>query len=165
MITAKAGPVEDGQIITGIAGSKDFTVVAIYKNMLSDERGFVRRLAGILEDYDIPLEHLPTGIDTVSVVLSNKKIDGRLDEILEEFKQQLKPDSMEVFEHIALIATVGYGMSARPGVSAALFTALAQVGVNIRMIDQGSSEMNIIVGVENKDLETSIKAIYEAFVK
>lgn len=165
MITAKAGPVEDGQIITGIAGSKDFTVVAIYKNMLSDERGFVRRLAGILEDYDIPLEHLPTGIDTVSVVLSNKKIDGRLDEILEEFKQQLKPDSMEVFEHIALIATVGYGMSARPGVSAALFTALAQVGVNIRMIDQGSSEMNIIVGVENKDLETSIKAIYDAFVK
>ncbi|MCI9597819.1 MAG: aspartate kinase [Firmicutes bacterium] len=165
MITAKAGPVEDGQIITGIAGSKDFTVVAIYKNMLSDERGFVRRLAGILEDYDIPLEHLPTGIDTVSVVLSNKKIDGRLDEILEEFKQQLKPDSVEVFEHIALIATVGYGMSARPGVSAALFTALAQVGVNIRMIDQGSSEMNIIVGVENKDLETSIKAIYDAFVK
>lgn len=165
MITAKAGPVEDGQIITGIAGSKDFTVVAIYKNMLSDERGFVRRLAGILEDYDIPLEHLPTGIDTVSVVLSNAKIDGRLDEILDEFKQQLKPDSMEVFEHIALIATVGYGMSSRPGVSAALFTALAEVGVNIRMIDQGSSEMNIIVGVENKDLETSIKAIYRAFVK
>ncbi len=165
MITAKAGPVEDGQIITGIAGSKDFTVIAIYKNMLSDERGFVRRMAGILEDYNIPLEHLPTGIDTVSVVLADKNIDGRLDEILDEFKQQLKPNSMEVFEHIALIATVGYGMSARPGVSAKLFTALAEAGVNIRMIDQGSSEMNIIVGVENDDLEASIKAIYHAFVE
>ncbi|MCB6367698.1 ACT domain-containing protein, partial [Intestinibacillus massiliensis] len=131
---------------------------------LSDERGFVRRLTGILEDFDIPLEHLPSGIDTVSVVLSDKSIDGRLDEILEQFQQQLKPDTIDVSEHMALVATVGYGMSDRPGVSAKLFTALAEAGVNIRMIDQGSSEMNIIVGVENKDLETSIRAIYKAFV-
>ncbi|MCQ4637557.1 aspartate kinase [Anaerovorax odorimutans] len=165
LITAEAGPLEDGQIITGIAGSKDFTVIALYKNMLSDERGFVRRLTGILEDFDIPLEHLPSGIDTVSVVLSNKSIDGRLDEILEQFQQQLKPDTIDVSEEVALIATVGYGMSDRPGVSAKLFTALAEAGVNIRMIDQGSSEMNIIVGVENKDLETSIRAIYNAFVE
>lgn len=165
LITAEAGPLEDGQIITGIAGSKDFTVIALYKNMLSDERGFVRRMTGILEDYDIPLEHLPSGIDTVCVVVSNKKLDGRLDEILEEFKQQLKPDTMDVSEEVALIATVGYGMSARPGTSAKLFTALAEAGVNIRMIDQGSSEMNIIVGVENDDLEKSIRAIYDAFVK
>lgn len=164
-ITAEAGPLEDGQIITGIAGSKDFTVIAIYKNMLSNERGFVRRIAGILEDYDISLEHLPSGIDTVSVVMSGKELDGRLDEILEEFRQQLKPDTMDVSEDVALIATVGFGMSARPGVSAKLFTALAQAGVNIRMIDQGSSEMNIIVGVENQDLEKSIKAIYNAFVE
>lgn len=164
LITAEAGPLADGQIITGIAGSKDFTVIAIYKNMLSDERGFVRRMTGILEDYDIPLEHLPSGIDTVCVVVSNKKLDGRLDEILEEFKQQLKPDTMDVSEDVALIATVGYGMSARPGTSAKLFTALADAGVNIRMIDQGSSEMNIIVGVENDDLEKSIQAIYDAFV-
>lgn len=165
LITAEAGPLEDGQIITGIAGSKDFTVIALYKNMLSDERGFVRRMTGILEDYDIPLEHLPSGIDTVCVVVSNKKLDGRLDEILEEFKQQLKPDTMDVSEEVALVATVGYGMSARPGTSAKLFTALAEAGVNIRMIDQGSSEMNIIVGVENDDLEKSIRAIYDAFVK
>lgn len=164
-ITAEAGPLEDGQIITGIAGSRDFTVVAIYKNMLSNERGFVRRIAGILEDYDISLEHLPSGIDTVSVVMSGKQLDGRLDEILEEFRQQLKPDTMDVSEDVALIATVGFGMSARPGTSARLFTALAEAGVNIRMIDQGSSEMNIIVGVENQDLEKSIKAIYNAFVK
>lgn len=165
LITAEAGPLEDGQIISGIAGRKNFTVIALYKNMLSDERGFVRRIAGILEDFDISLEHLPTGIDTVSVVLSDDNIDGKLDEIVEEFKQQLKPDTIDVIENMALIATVGYGMSFRPGVSATLFAALAEEGINIRMIDQGSSEMNIIVGVENDDLERSIKAIYKAFVK
>ena len=140
----------DQKIVTGIAGSKDFTVIAIYKNMLSHEKGFVRRILMILEDFDISIEHLPTGIDTVSVVLSDKSIDGRLDEIIEEFQTQLRPDGVEVFEDIALIATVGAGMNRRTGVSAKLFTALAEADVNIRMIDQGSSEMNIIVGVENK---------------
>lgn len=153
----------DQKIVTGIAGSKDFTVIAIYKNMLSHEKGFVRRILMILEDFDISIEHLPTGIDTVSVVLSDKSIDGRLDEIIEEFQTQLRPDGVEVFEDIALIATVGAGMNRRTGVSAKLFTALAEADVNIRMIDQGSSEMNIIVGVENTDFNTAIKAIYRAF--
>ncbi len=152
----------DQKIVTGIAGSKDFTVIAIYKNMLSHEKGFVRRILMILEDFDISIEHLPTGIDTVSVVLSDKSIDGRLDEIIEEFQTQLRPDGVEVFEDIALIATVGAGMNRRTGVSAKLFTALAEADVNIRMIDQGSSEMNIIVGVENTDFNTAIKAIYRA---
>ena len=158
---------DDGgnRIITGIAGSKDFTVVALYKNMMSSERGFVRRILGILDDYDINFEHLPSGIDTVSVVMSNKSINGRIDEVLDEFRTRLRPDSIDVFENMALIATVGHGMSFRPGVSARLFSALAEAGVNIRMIDQGSSEMNIIVGVENKDFETAIRAIYQAFVK
>ncbi|MDR2088995.1 MAG: ACT domain-containing protein, partial [Clostridiales Family XIII bacterium] len=88
-----------------------------------------------------------------------------LPEIIEEFERKLRPDSVEVFDDMALIATVGKGMAARPGVSAALFSALYEAGVNIRMIDQGSSEMNIIVGVENKDFETAIRAIYRAFVK
>lgn len=153
----------DQKIVTGIAGSKDFTVIAIYKNMLSHEKGFVRRILMILEDFDISIEHLPTGIDTVSVVLSDKSIDGRLDEIIEEFQTQLRPDGVEVFEDIALIATVGAGMNRRTGVSAKLFTALAEADVNIRMIDQGSSEMNIIVGVENTDFNAAIKAIYQAF--
>ena len=131
--------------------------------MLSHEKGFVRRILMILEDFDISIEHLPTGIDTVSVVLSDKSIDGRLDEIIEEFQTQLRPDGVEVFEDIALIATVGAGMNRRTGVSAKLFTALAEADVNIRMIDQGSSEMNIIVGVENTDFNTAIKAIYRAF--
>ncbi len=155
--------VTNTNVVTGIAGSKDFTVIAIYKNMMSAERGFVRRILATLEDFNINFEHLPSGIDTISVVVSNKSIDGRLDELLDAFEKQLSPDHMEVFEDIALIATVGCGMSYRPGVSAKLFTALAEANVNIRMIDQGSSEMNIIVGVQNKDFNTAIKAIYEAF--
>ncbi len=154
----------DDQIISGIAGRKNFTVIAIYKNHLANEKGFIRRLAGIIEDHDMTIEHLPTGIDTMSVVIDNKVLNGKQDEIVEECKYQLKPDSIEVVEDIALIATVGAGMSARKGTSARLFTALAEAGVNIRMIDQGSSEMNIIVGVEERDFETAIKAIYEAFV-
>ena len=168
MITGESEAYSDegeNRIITGIAGSKDFTVVALYKNMMSSERGFVRRILGILDDYDINFEHLPSGIDAVSVVMSNQAINGRIDEVLDEFRTRLRPDSVDVFENMALVATVGHGMSFRPGVSAKLFTALAEAGVNIRMIDQGSSEMNIIVGVENKDFETAIRAIYQAFVE
>lgn len=156
---------EQNHIITGIAGSRDFTVVALYKNMMSSERGFVRKILDILDDYDINFEHLPSGIDTVSVVMANKSINGRLDEVLDEFRTRLRPDSIDVFEDMALIATVGHGMSYRQGVSAKLFEALAAAGVNIRMIEQGSSEMNIIVGVENKDFKKAIRAIYEAFVE
>ena len=152
-------------IITGIAGSKDFTVVTLYKNMMSQEKGFVRRILGVLDDYDIGFEHLPSGIDTVSVVMSNKQIKGRLDEILDEFQSRLRPDSIDVIENIAQIATVGHQMSARRGTAATLFTALANAGVNIRMIDQGSSELNIIVGVDNKDFNKAIQAIYSAFVE
>lgn len=163
IITAEASGKED-TIITGIAGHKDFTVIGIYKNMMSAERGFVKRLLEILDDYEVPLEHMPSGIDTISVVISDKKLNGKLEDMLEEIQRKLQPDSIDIFENMALIATVGGGMAKRRGVSAKLFTALSEAGVNIRMIDQGSSEMNIIVGVENKDFETAIKAIYKAFV-
>ena len=155
---------DENRIITGIAGNRDFTVVAIYKNMMSSERGFVRKILDILDDFDINFEHLPSGIDTVSVVMSNKAINGRLEEVLDEFRARLRPDSIDVFEDMALIATVGHGMSYRQGVSATLFEGLADAGVNIRMIEQGSSEMNIIVGVKNTDFEKAIRAIYRAFV-
>ena len=164
MITSEPAKLEEGQIIAGIAGSKDFTVITMYKALLSSERGFIRKMSGVLEDFDIPIEHIPSGVDTLSVVISNKQLGGKLEDILDEFERQLKPDHMEVSDDIALIATVGAGMSLRTGVSAKLFTALAEKKVNIRMIDQGSSEMNIIVGVENKDFETAIRAIYGAFV-
>jgi len=156
--------VQKDRIITGIAGSKDFSVIAIYKNGLSQESGFIRRLSSILEDYDIAIEHMPSGIDTVSIVVSNKSIDGKRDEVIEEIKRKLDPGSLDIFDDMSLIATVGAGMSKRLGVSATLFTALAEAGVNVRMIDQGSSEMNIIVGVETKDFNRAIQAIYDAFV-
>ena len=164
MITSQL-EVNENQVISGIAGRKHFTVIGVYKNHLANEKGFIRKMAGIIEDHDMTIEHLPTGIDTMSVVIDNKVLNGKLDDIIEEMKYQLKPDSIDVVEDMALIATVGAGMSARKGTSARLFTALAEAGVNIRMIDQGSSEMNIIVGVEEKDFETAIKAIYKAFVE
>ena len=164
MITAKPAEGSD-QIVSGIAGRKGFTVIAIYKSHMAGEKGFIRKLAGIMEDNDITIEHIPTGIDTMSVVIDNRLIDGKLDDVTDEIERQLQPDSIEIFEDMALIATVGAGMSSRKGTSATLFTALADAGVNIRMIDQGSTEMNIIVGVEEKDFETAIKAIYKAFVR
>ena len=154
---------EPGRIVTGIAGSRGFTVVALYKNMMSSERGFVRRTLGVFEDLGINFEHLPTGIDTLSIVISNKQLGDRLPELLEEIQRRMQPDNMEVIENMALIATVGLGMASRTGVSARLFSALADANVNIRMIDQGSSEMNIIAGVDGKDFETAIQAIYAAF--
>ncbi|MCQ2545672.1 MAG: ACT domain-containing protein, partial [Clostridia bacterium] len=164
MITSEP-KVDPNQIVSGIAGKRGFTVIGVYKSHLASEKGFIRKLAGIMEDNDITIEHLPTGIDTMSVVIDKKMLNGKLDEIVEQMQNQLKPDTLDVVEDMALIATVGAGMAARKGTSASLFTALADAGVNVRMIDQGSSEMNIIVGVEDKDFETAIKAIYKAFVK
>ena len=138
--------------------------MAIYKNQMSTERGFIRRLAGIFEDLDIPIEHIPSGVDTVSVVAATRYIENRSEEITAAIEAQLHPDSVEIHDDIALIATVGCGMSMQAGVAAKLLTALAKKDINIRMIDQGSSEMNIIVGVENKDFNTAIEAIYDAFV-
>ena len=126
MITSEPAKLEEGQIIAGIAGSKDFTVITMYKALLSSERGFIRKMSGVLEDFDIPIEHIPSGVDTLSVVISNKQLGGKLEDILDEFERQLKPDHMEVSDDIALIATVGAGMSLRTGVSAKLFTALAE---------------------------------------
>jgi aspartate kinase len=165
IITADGGERDPADIITGIAGNKDFSVIAVYKNMMSAEVAFVRKTLSIFEEYRIPVEHIPSGVDTVSIVIAKKYLENKLPEVIEELERKLRTDSVEVFENMALIATVGKGMTARPGVSATLFSALYEAGVNIRMIDQGSSEMNIIVGVENKDFETAIRAIYKAFVK
>lgn len=156
---------ETDEVITGISGRKGFTVIAIYKDNMNSEVGYVKRLLSVLENYDISFEHLPSGIDTVSVVISTQRLDGILGDVLEDIQKKMSPDTLEVHSNLALIATVGHGMINRPGVSATLFSALYKAGVNIRMIDQGSSEMNIIVGVEDTDFETAIKAIYDAFVE
>ena len=163
IITAEHEEGSGNDVITGIAGKKDFTVIAVYKNMMSREKGFVRRILGILEDFDCSFEHIPSGIDTVSVVVSNKDLDGRLEELMDAFNKQLEPDGIECFENMSLIATVGYGMNRRKGVAAKLTSALADADINLRMIEQGSSEINIIVGVENKDFEPAIRAIYNTF--
>ena len=152
-------------IITGIAGRRDFAVITLYKNMMNAEVGFVKRLLTILENNGIAFEHLPTGIDTVSVIISGKELEGKLHDLLDDIERRLSPDSIEVYQNMALIATVGVGMTRRPGVCATLFGALHEAGVNVRMIDQGSSEMNIIIGVDNENFEDAISSVYNAFVK
>ena len=156
-------PEECRGVITGVAGSKNFTVIAMHKYMMNSERGFMKRVFSILDSNDVSFEHMPTGIDTLSVVLDNDEVGSKLPDIIDDIKRTLEPDTLEVYDDIAMIATVGQGMTYRPGVAAKLFAALAEEGINIRMIDQGSSEINIIVGVANKDFNDAIKAIYNAF--
>lgn len=155
---------DSGSSITGIAGKKDFTVIAIDKTMMNQEKGFCRKLLSIVETNGISFENMPCGIDTVSLVIANSELKDKLDNILEEIEDQLKPDSVLVHENMALIATVGKGMIKRKGISAKVFKALGENGINVRMIDQGSSEMNIIVGVENGDFEKATRAIYNEFI-
>ena len=150
--------------ITGIAGHKDFTLITIDKAMMNSEYGFGRRVLQALEDFDVSFEHLPTGIDTMCVVVSDKELASRKDQIIQRIKQTCQPDSIEIQSGLALIATVGYGMVRTRGTAAKLFNALYEANVNVRMIDQGSSELNIIVGVDTADFETAMRAIYKAFV-
>ncbi|MBE5781614.1 MAG: aspartate kinase [Clostridiales bacterium] len=150
--------------VTGIAGRKGFTSIQMERSKMNNEVGFARRALQVLEEENISLEHMPTGIDTLSVIVANSQIEGKLPRVLKKLQLACQPDSMEVSHDMALIATVGHGMSRRVGISAALFTALANAGVNVRMIDQGSSELNIIVGVANEDFEVALRAIYAKLV-
>ena len=150
--------------ITGIAGHKDFTLITIDKAMMNAEYGFGRRVLQALEDFDVSFEHLPTGIDTMCVIVSDRELSTRKDQIIQRIRQTCQPDSIEIQSGLALIATVGYGMVRRRGTAAKLFKALYEADVNVRMIDHGSSELNIIVGVDTADFETAMRAIYHAFV-
>lgn len=151
--------------ISGIAGRKDFTIIALEKAMMNSELGFGRRALTVLEANDVSFEHMPSGIDTMSLVIADSELDGKLEKVLEELEQECHPDAIEVLPDMALIATVGRGMAHTPGMAARLFGALAEARVNIRMIDQGSSELNIIVGVEGEVFEDAVRAIYAAFVE
>ncbi len=162
MIVPNLSEVES-DIITGIAGKKGFTVIALEKAKMNAELGFGCRVLSALEKNGIRFEHMPSGIDTLGVVISNSEIDGKQPQLLDDVYNLCQPDSLEVFRGMALIATVGCGMIKRIGVAARIFAALARHGVNIRMIDQGSSEINIIVGVDERDFEKAIRAIYEEF--
>ena len=133
--------------------------------MMNSEVGFVRRVLSVIEHHGLCIEHVPSGIDTLSIVLESEQLkNGVLSDIVNEIRENVSPDYVHVIENISLIATVGHGMARRTGTAATLFSALAKAGINIAMIDQGSSELNIIIGVANSDYEKCIKAIYDAFV-
>lgn len=154
----------DGNVVTGIAGKKNFTVILIEKNHMNTEVGFVRKVLSVLEREGISVEHIPSGIDTMSVVVDSEEVEGyKLERVIEGIKNDAEPDVIRVMDNVALIATVGHGMSSSIGTSARLFKAMAAAGINAKMIDQGSSELNIIVGVKNDDCEKCIAAIYHEF--
>lgn len=151
--------------ITGIAGRKDFTIIHLEKTLMNEVIGYGEQVLGVLRRHGVSFEHMPSGIDTLSIVVSDDELEGKLDAVLEELRRDIEPDAIDVDPDLALIATVGRGMKTKPGRAATLFSALADAGVNIRMIDQGSSELNIIVGVNVHEFDVALKAIYAAFVK
>ena len=163
MIINDMDPVAHCGTITGIAGKKDFTVISIEKTLMGAEKGFFRKLMSVLETNNVAIEHMPSSIDSISLIIANSELNSKLDKIIEEIRIYCNPDSIICYPNMALIAVVGRGMINTKGISAKIFTSLANGGVNIRMITQGSSELNIIVGIENADFEKAISAIYEAF--
>jgi len=164
MIVESVDDIQSTNNITGIAGKKGFTVITIDKDNMNSEIGFVRRVLSVLEQNQVNFEHMPTGIDTLSIVIADSQLDGKLNTLVDQITKAVSPDTIEISENMALIATVGQKMNHRIGLAASLFTALANAHVNIRMIDQGSSEINIIVGVENDDFEKAIRAIYKGMI-
>ena len=147
------------------SGRKDFTIISLEKTLMNAEIGFGRRLLAVLESHEISWEHLPSGIDSLCVVIKDSELGDKLETVVAEIEKECEPDSIESYSDIALIATVGRGMNHIPGMSGCLFGALAGAGINVRMIDQGSSELNIIVGVDAADFENAMRAIYDAFAK
>ncbi|MDO5726200.1 MAG: aspartate kinase [Tissierellia bacterium] len=150
-------------IITGISGKKDFTVIRIEKVFMAEDLSFYRKVLSVFETNDIKIEHMPTSIDTVSFVVASSEIEGKEKKISEEIAIYTSPDNIFISKGLAIIAVVGRGMVSAKGTSAIIFTALAENNINIRMISQGSSEMNIIIGVLNEDFEAAIEAIYKKF--
>ena len=156
---------KDSSFITGIAGRKDFSVITITKNGMSNEVGTLRRILEILEKYQLVVEYLPSGIDSVSLVVAADKLRPCQYQILGEIQKNLKPDTIHVTEYMAIVAAVGRKMAFKPGISGKIFAALGENGINIRMITQGPEELNIIVGVDNKDFAGAIRVLYNSFVK
>ena len=150
--------------ITGIAGKKGFVAVSIDKDMMNSEVGFCRKALQAFEENGISIEHMPSGIDTMTVFVHQPEFEGKEQAVVSAIHRLAKPDSVELESNIALIAVVGRGMRSTRGTSGRIFSALAHANVNVKMIDQGSSELNIIIGVSNSDFENAIKAIYDIFV-
>ena len=154
---------EHTRALTGIAGRRGYTVITLTKDNLHNEPGFSYRLMGILARNGISAERMPSGIDTISLVIDDKRLTGKMDQLYHDVMVECSPDTVEIASCIALIASVGIGMVRNPGVAARLFTALSDAEVNARLIDQDSNEMNIIIGVEQRNFERAVEAIYRAF--
>jgi aspartate kinase len=152
-------------VITGIAGKKGFSLIHIEKDMMNAELGFGRRVLSVLEEHKIPFEHFPSGIDTMTVVVATAYLEGKRELIVQEITKATESDTVTIEDGFALIAVVGRGMVKAKGTAARVFAAVANASINIRMIDQGSSELNIILGVDEGDYEATLNAIYREFVK
>ena len=156
---------ERRRFITGISGRKNYSIIAVCKAHMSGDAGVLRRVIEIFERYGVGIEHIPSGIDSFSVVVSTEKVKNSLYDIISEIRARVEPDSVKVTENISLIAVVGRKMMYRPGISGRLFGTIGENGINIRMIAQGPEEISIIVGVENADFEKTIRLLYESFAR
>ena len=154
-----------GSMITGIAGKKGFSVITLTKNGMSSELGAIRRILEILERYHINVEYIPSGIDSVSLVVETAKAAPYLYQALGDMEKEIKPDGLHVTDGMAVVAAVGRKMAFQPGSSGKIFGKLGENGINIRMITQGPEELNIIVGVDSTDFEKAIRVLYNSFVK
>ena len=152
-------------IITGISGKQGFATIMIEKDMMNDEIGFGRKVLQVIEEAGLSYEHTPSGIDTMNVIVELNSFIEHEQEILANLHRAVEPDSIELESDLALIAIVGRGMKDGRGVAAKVFTALANKKINVKMIDQGSSELNIIVGVKNIHFNEAIRAIYNTFIE
>ncbi len=150
--------------ITGIAGKKDFASITIEKAMMNSEVGFGRKVLGVFEDEGISFEHMPSGIDTMTIFVHQDEFEEHEQKVLAGIHRAVNPDDIELESDLALIAVVGRGMRATRGTSGRIFAALAHANVNVKMIDQGSSELNIIIGVRSHDFDAAINAVYDIFV-
>lgn len=165
MIVSEAPAEASKSVITGIAGKKNFSIVRIEKDMMNQELGFGRRVLQVFENCGISFEHLPSGIDTMTVVVAESALEGKREQVIAEICKAVNPDHITVEDGYALVAVVGRGMVSTKGTASKIFSSLSDGGVNIKMIDQGSSELNIIIGVMNEDFEKAMNCIYSAFNK
>jgi len=165
MIVPSQSDYDRDRVITGIAGRRGFSMVSVEKDMFHNERGVARKVLGIIEREGLNFEHMPTGIDSLTVVVSGDADEAKKTRIKEAIRDEVSPDSVAFEDGLALIAVVGRGMVQNKGTAAKVFKACAESGINIRMIDQGSSEINIIIGVAELDFNKACNAIYREFVK
>ena len=163
MIVATADDFDRDIIITGIAGKKGFSTLTIEKDSMNSTVGFVKQVLEILEDNELSFEHLPSGIDNMSLVIKTDALEPHREKLLNSINRIIKPDTLTLEDGLALISVVGRGMVKVKGTAVKVFSAVYEAGINIKMIDQGSSEINIIIGVEEGDFEAALKAIYAKF--